>query len=1016
MSTIGANRASRPPRVTEFICLSFGWLTSVCGSTTAADEAVDFGKQIAPIFQQHCVRCHSPGNSKGEISLATLDDLKSNEYVVVGDADQSHLIELVTSRDGKPPAMPQKAQPLSTEQVGLLRQWIEQGAKWPSDVVVRETSKADASWWALQPLSVPVRVAKAASSDASFAEQKGTRTLDDFILAKLAEKGLVQSPTADRRTLIRRLSFDLLGLPPGPQEVEAFVIDPDPAAYAKLVDRILESPHYGERFARHWLDLAHYADTHGFERDMRRDNAWRYRDYVINALNQDKPYDRFLQEQIAGDVLWPEDPQAVIATGFLAAGPWDFVGQVETKSDELRRSARSLDLDDMATQVMTCTMATTIHCCRCHDHKLDPISQQEYYQLRAVFAGSKRGDRVVSDAAVKHVEATRAEWTAKLQSIDLEIGKLEGAGVDLADMVGGGDGSGGGIYRQGIDARTGAVQTGGLGALDNVLINTLVRTKSNFIDGVFIPDGQNGKAVITVSTTGVTVTGLPKTSSAAWDIIRNGPVASQHSPELGGIDFTKDGHSLLGLHANAGITFDLVAIRLASHQTGMRFTAKLGYFGASGGNRADAWVFLDGKRIAEYTQLTREKGLQDINLELPVDARFLTLISTDGGNGYGHDQVGFGDPKLKPAAPATLTEEDGLRLKSLRQERTKVQGRLSSISPPPNFYGVVGEKNVPPVHLLVRGDSESPAGEPLAPAALTSLRMLDPSLGGIDSDEGDRRAALARWITHPENPLTPRVIANRLWHWHFGQGIVDTPSDFGYGGDRPSHPELLDWLALQLKEQGWSLKSLHRMILNSKTYQQQSKYDKDAAGVAVDADNRLLWRQNPRRLEAEAIRDAVLQVSGKLNTERGGPGFQDFTYEEAYAPIYRTITADEPALWRRSIYRYIVRTTPDRFLTTFDCPDPANLTAKRLNTTTPLQSLTLYNNDFMLRQSRHFAQGIESEVGAIAVDQVNRAFQRSLGRLPSNEEQRLAVSFVEQQGLFSLCRTLLNSNEFVYVD
>ena len=636
--------------------------------------------------------------------------------------------------------------------------------------------------------------------------------------------------------------------------------------------------------------------------------------------------------------------------------------------------------------------------------------------MRAVFAGSKRGDRFISDAAVKQDEETRAEWTAKLQSIDFDIGKLEGAGLDLADMVGGGNGWGGGIYRQGIDARTGAVQTRDLGALDNVLTNTFVRTKSEFINGVFIPDGENRKAVITVSTTGVTVTGLPKTSSAAWDVIRNGPVASQHSPELGGIDFTKDGHSLLGLHANSGITFDLTAIRLANHQTEMQFTAKLGYFGASGGNRADAWVFLDGKQIAVYPQLTRDQGLQDVNLELPVDARFLTLISTDGGNGYGHDQVGFGDPKLKPAVPATLNEEDGLRLTSLRQERTTVQGRLSSLSPTPKFYGVVGEKKAPPVHLLVRGDSESPAGEPLAPAALTSLKMLDPSLGDIDTSEGDRRAALARWITHPDNPLTPRVIVNRLWHWHFGQGIVNTPSDFGYGGDRPSHPELLDWLAHQLKVQGWSLKSLHRMILNSKTYQQQSQHDKDSASVEVDADNRLLWRQNPRRLEAEVIRDAVLQVSGKLNSEQGGPGFQDFTYEEAYAPIYRTITADEPALWRRSIYRYIVRTTPDRFLTTFDCPDPANLTAKRLNTTTPLQSLALYNNDFILRQSRHFAQRIESEVGAIAVEQVNRAFQISLGRLPSHQEQRLAVSFVEQQGLFALCRSLLNSNEFVYVD
>jgi len=1000
--------------------LAFAWSLLIGGRCAFADEgSIDFENQIAPIFQQHCVRCHAPGNAKGDVSLATLEDLKSNEYVIAGDTDGSYLIELVTSLDGEPPAMPHKADPLSSDEVNLLRQWIEQGAKWPSDVVVKETSKADTSWWALQPLSVGQASSlpsKNASKNASQAGSLRHDAIDEFIIAKLTENGLKLRPQADRRTLIRRLSFDLLGLPPTPEEVEAFVIDPDPAAYAKLLDRMLDSPHYGERFARHWLDLAHYADTHGFERDKRRDHAWRYRDYVIHAFNEDKPYDRFLQEQIAGDVLWPDDTQAVIATGFLAAGPWDFVGQVETKSDELRRSARSLDLDDMATQVMTSTMATTINCCRCHDHKLDPISQQEYFQLRAVFAGSNRDDRVVSDAAMKQFEETKAELTAKRHTINLEIGQLEGAGLDLADIVGGGSGLGDGTDRQGIDARTGIVQTGDLQALDKVVTNQFVKSKSEFIDGVFIPDGEDGKAVIKVSTTGVTVTGLPKTSDAAWDVIRNGPVASQHSPELGGIDFTKDGHSLLGMHANAGITFDLAAIRMASHPTELRFTAKLGYFGSSGVHRADAWVFLDGNLIAEYPQLTRDRGLQDIDLELPVDAKFLTLISTDGGNGYGHDQIGFGDPRLIPAVPTTLSEDDALRLTELRQNRLSTQERLSSIAPPPKFFGVVGEKEVPPVRLLVRGDSESPEGEPLEPAALSSLKMLDPSLGTTDTSEGERRAALARWITHPGNPLTPRVMVNRLWHWHFGQGIVNTPSDFGFGGDRPTHPELLDWLAMQLQEQGWSLKSLHRMILNSETYRQQSRHDQDAVGISVDADNRLLWRQNPQRLEAEAIRDAVLQVSGKLNPERGGPGFEDFTYEEAYAPIYRYVTADKPALWRRSIYRYIVRTTPDRFMTTLDCPDPANLTAKRLTTTTPLQSLALYNNDFMLRQSRYFAERIESEAGENAVEQVNRAFQLALGRLPLEQEQRLAVSFVEQDGLFALCRSLLNSNEFVYVD
>ena len=322
----------------EFIRLSCVWLMSLCCSATA-EEPVDFGKQIAPIIEQHCVRCHSPGNSKGDVSLATLDDLKSNEYVVAGDADGSYLIELVTSQDGEPPAMPKEAKPLSDDEVALLRQWIEQGAKWPSDVVVKEKAKADASWWSLQPLrQLPRREPRDRQ------RKSGYTSIDDFIRAKLDEHDLTLSPQADRRTLIRRLSFDLHGLPPTPEAVDAFVNDPDPQAYEKLVDRMLDSPNYGERFAQHWLDVAHYADTHGFERDKRRDNAWRYRDYVIRAFNEDKPYDRFLQEQIAGDVLWPDDEQAVIATGFLAAGPWDFVGQVETKSPESassRESARS---------------------------------------------------------------------------------------------------------------------------------------------------------------------------------------------------------------------------------------------------------------------------------------------------------------------------------------------------------------------------------------------------------------------------------------------------------------------------------------------------------------------------------------------------------------------------------------------------------------------------------------------------------------------------------------------------
>jgi cytochrome c553 len=1015
----------------------------------ADGASVDFEKQIAPIFANHCVRCHSASSSKGDVSLATFDDLKSNSHVIARDAENSYLIELVISQNGEPPAMPKDAKPLSDLEVDLLRQWIREGAKWPADIVVKEKAKADATWWAYQPLK---------TEGAKIASTKIDSTkIDHFILKKLREHNLQMSPRADRQTLIRRLSFDLHGLPPTPEAVEAFVKDTDPKAYEKLVDRMLESPHFGERFAQHWLDLAHYADTHGFERDKRRDNAWRYRDYVIRALNEDKPYDRFLQEQLAGDVLWPDNEQAVIATGFLAAGPWDFVGQVETKSPVLRRSARSLDLDDMATQVMTSTMAMTVNCARCHDHKLDPISQQEYYQLQAVFAGVKRQDRVVSDDALKRYDVQKKKLLERRNKLDFEKSRLEGEGLNLADIVGGGNGLGTGVFRNAIDPRNAKVQTRDFGSLGNVVTNKFSPSAFEFVDGVFVPDGEDSEVSIPVSSTALTITGLPKTSGKAWDMIRNGPVASQHSPELDGIDFTKDGHSLLGLHANAGITFDVAAIRSAlvtSRSVGvlpesesqteselqtLRFTARVGYFGAVGANFADAWVFVDGHKVAEFRMLKRADGLQEIDVQLPPSTRFLTLVSTDGGNGYGMDQIGFGDPQIKVSAPPMLTEQSRQRLADIKNQRKLIEKELEQLGPPPRFFGVVAEATVPEVRLLTRGNPESPTGEPLVPSAFSALAMLESGLGSVETGDGDRRAALANWITHPENPLVRRVIVNRLWQWHFGTGLVETPSDFGYGGGRPSHPELLDWLADQLPKRGGTLKAMHRLIVTSETYRQasavasrnhQQATEVDSAVVSetrrvsnetgdptrIDADNRLLWRQNPRRIEAEAIRDAVLFVSGKLNPERGGPGFEDFRYQDAYAPIYTYVTADEPALWRRSIYRYVVRTTPDRFLTTLDCPDPANFTPRRLATTTPLQSLALYNNDFMLRQARYFAERLEKEAGKDVSAQVKHAFSLAFGRQPLPEEATIAREFVEKQGLFLFCRSLFNANEFVYVD
>ena len=853
-------------------------------------------------------------------------------------------------------------------------------------------------YWSLKPIvrpSVPTKFYEAG---------KAINPIDALIQQSLDRMNLAPSPEADRRTLIRRLHFDLIGLPPNPEVVEAFVTSKNPKAYDKLVDQLLASPHYGERFARHWLDIAHYADTHGFERDKLRPNAWPYRDYVISAFNEDKPYMEFLREQIAGDVLRPDDEDAVIATGFLAAGPWDFVGQVEARSGVLRRSARALDLDDMATQVFTSALGVTLNCARCHDHKLDPISQEEYYRITAVFAGVKRADRSVSDALKNKLVKERHQLLEAINRI--------APGVDLADVVGGGDGLGSGAFKDGIDPRTGRIERKPMGFLTDINPNQFTISPNRFVDGVFIPQTGQDKPDIPISSTGLTIPSVSGADGNAWDVIRNGPVNSTHSTVLGGVDFTKEGNTLLGLHANAGITFDLAELRTTLGRDNLSFTSQVGYFGARRDNAfADARVYIDGREAVKILKLKRSESLQNVDILLPASVRFLTLMATASGNGIGSDQVGFGNPKLQ-ATETKLTEKQRRLLVDLHKRKKVLDDKIDA---PGNrkVYAVVPETKMPEVRILERGNPEAPAGVPLAPGALSALHMLDPDLGGVASTEAERRLALAHWITHEDNPLVHRVMVNRLWQWTFGNGIVETSSDFGLGGQKPSHPELLDWLAEELRTRNGSIKAITRLIVTSATYRQVSY---TAHGTEADAGNRFLWRQNPRRLQAEAIRDAVLATSGKLNLKAGGPGYRDFKYTEAYAPIYRYITPDTPDLWRRSIYRFVVRTTPHEFLTTLDCPDPANLTPKRLTTTTALQALTLSNNPFMLKQVGYFAARLKQDAGAKAADQVDRAFRLALGRPPEPAEFNVALQTVRDKGLFALCHALLNANEFAYVD
>ena len=977
------------------------WLVAFLAGVATAG-AVDFEKDLHPVLRERCVECHGPKKQKAGLRLdAKAHAMKGGDdgaVIVAGKSAESVIFRRITS-DDKEERMPPKGDRLTTAQIAAFREWLDTGAEWPetaADIAAARDPRLD--HWAWQPVSAK------------------PGTVDGLIAAKLAERGLSPLPQADPRTLIRRLYFDLTGLPPTLEEVEQFTRDYQVSkdAYGRLVDRLLASPAYGERWARHWLDIAHYADTHGFERDQRRDNAWRYRDWVINALNADIPYDEFLRQQIAGDALHPERSDAIIATGFLAAGPWDFVGQAETPSAVLKRAARADDLDDMLTQVMTSACGVTINCARCHDHKLDPISQREYYGLTAVFAGVKRGERDAGVAGVKPSAEEKVSLSDELGALGKQLVRMGQRGLDLADIVGGGDGTGTGKAGAGINMQSGQRQIEGE-ARQRPKPNLPAPVAGDFIDSVFLPDG-GVTGEIPVSTTGSIARGVPKTSGEAWDAIRNGSVTGQGTVKLGDTDYAAAGHSLLGLHANAAITFDLAPFRAALKTGGLRFRAMVGYGGRpTTDTGADVRVFVDGETVLLSENVGPKTAPIVVDLALPEKARFLTLMSTEGRDGnIGFDQIFYGDPRITAAGQPVLTEEEKAAALRLSARRDELEKQLKSLPKPAKVLVFGIKTGAPPVVKVMHRGSPEDLREEVDPGALACVAGLQPAFGGGTLTDAQRRIALANWITDPANPLTARVIVNRLWHHHFGTGLVDTPSDFGHGGGRPSHPELLDLLATELIAQKWSIKAIHRIICKSAAYQRASSPAPREA-LEKDAGNRLLWRGPARRLDAESLHDGILAVSGKLNGQMHGPGWRDFDYKEEYAPVYSYKTADAPELWRRSIYRFVVRTTPHQLLTTLDCANPSNLTPARNVTTTALQSLALLNNDFILRQSGYFAERVQAKAST-PVAQAELAFALAFSRLPDAEEKSAAAALITKRGLPELCRMLFNANEFVFVD
>jgi mono/diheme cytochrome c family protein len=807
-------------------------------------------RQAYDIFKRQCTRCHGVAQAGG-LDLRTEEGLRKGgtrgPVVVAHKPDASGLFKYVSHTEA--PFMPAGGEKLPDEAIETIRRWIESGA---SIATVPEASPDAAAaaaelarleerpitaderaYWAfVKPVRRPVPVV----ADPAW----NRNAIDAFLWSAMTARGLSPAAPADKRTLVRRVYLDVIGLPPTPAEVEAFVNDPAADAWPRLVDRLLASPHYGERWARHWMDLVRYADSGGFEFDVDRPEMYRYRDYLIEAFNRDTPYDRFVKEQIAGDELQPSSDEAMIATGFLRLGP---------EGGGNRQDA----LDDLVATTTLTFMGMTVSCARCHNHKFDPIPQKDYYRIQAVFFSTRSVEHALAPS--HEVQANQAER----DRIDALLEPLR--------------------------ARKLAIEKP---SHDQIVAREVAR--------------------------------LPEYLQTAW----------QTPPDQ-----------------------------------------------RTEGQRLNVVQIEDTLKVGSLRNLVHEEHVVAL---MPADAR---------------------------AAHAAVKAE----ISALEQQRPP---RLPSAR-------AIGERGreAQPSYFLHRGSPDAP-GSIMTPGVLSAASPADWTFPEPPSDARSswRRRGFAEWLVHRDNPLTARVMVNRLWQHHFGEGLVRTPSNFGRMGEPPTHPELLDWLAVEFSDGGWSVKRLHRLMLTSRAYQMASL---DSPGnVKIDPDNRYVWRMPRLRLEAEAVRDAVLAVAGTLNRRIGGPAVFPYIdpdlFEKSSRRDWTGLPDSDPATWRRSLYVFSKRSIRYPMFEAFDQPNLVNSTDRRNRTTIAPQALILMNNPMVLFQAGKFAERVRAEAGADVGRQVDVAFELALGRPADAVERSRGIQFVQQpgEGLAELCHLLFNLNEFIY--
>lgn len=987
----------------------------ICCLASNAIAQVDFAREVRPIFQEHCYECHGPDKQKSGYRLDVREvALKGGDMgeaaIVPKEAAKSPLFRFVNGDDDEslmPPKDSGKPR-LTNEELKKIQTWLDEGAIWPDEFSGQKRQAS--SHWSLRPLVLPA--APNASSNA----------IDAFVHEKLAQQKLALSPETDRQTLIRRLSFDLIGLPPSPDEIDAFVSDRSSEAYQTLVDRLLASSHYGERWGRHWLDIARYTESQGFEYDRLRDNAWHYRDYVIKSFNNDKPYTEFMKEQIAGDVMEPMTQDGIVATSLLVCGPWDQAGNSQKNATQ-RAITREDELEDMIGVVGQSFLGLTVNCARCHAHKFDPIPHEEYYRIKSVFEGVKHGERGIAtvEESKSHnllqkeleIEIDRANKTmarieteaskqaiAKRQSGSSEPGPVPFAKWTFdgtATEVMPGKLKGGAVIKK-LEFDSGVLHLPKSGAFfETASLTKEIREKTLEAWVSLANLDQGGGAAIAIETG----------NGHTFDAI----VFGEKQPKkwmAGSEGFSRTSELDTQEESSDPNTFIHVAIVYASDNSISLFRNGVP-LGKPYTPTTPLVTFLAGDAHVLLGRRHTGGGRPWLTGEIKQAALYDRALSNEEVSAS-FRAGGFAATKAEVMASLTLEQSDNHSAALDNLQRAKRS--LANLKKLPVSY--TGVRVQPPItKRLKRGDVNSP-DEDVTPGALSAVFELEPDFGlAADSPEKERRLKFADWLSDVRNPLPARVMANRVWHLHFGQGLVATPNDFGVSGERPSHPELLDWLAVKFAESGWSVKSLHRLIVHSATYRQASKHIDSAA--TIDADNRLLWRFVPRRLEAEAVRDAMLVASGQLSRNGGGPSFRPFTTTEFNATFYTPVDRDEPEFNRRTVYRINVNSGKDPLLDSFDCPDPSVKTPRRGVTTTPLQALELMNNAFVQRQASYLAQRAMRTANDDLSSAVETAYRLALGRTPNRAELIRAIAVAKERSLASVCWALFNSTEFIYV-